>query len=642
MVVIDFSAKTSALKKIQISLSIVVPLFLCLVCYWPGLASDFLLDDFVNLQPLAIQAELTPDLPLQEDQGEYSRVVNFVFSGNAGPTGRPLGLLSLLINDNAWPSNPWSYKYTNLLIHCINGLLIFLISFNLTSAQYKDSNKSVLIASVCAVLWLCHPIQVSTVLYVIQRMTLLSSFFCLLGILAYIYGRQRLQVNCIQGLLVMSCSIMGFGALAIISKENGVLLFAYIGLIELVMRPLEGNEKFALKRWRLVFVGLPLLIVLSYLLYRIPSFNLIYQNRSYTLIERLLTESRVVSAYIYDIFIPKMTGLGLFHDDYTVSSSLITPITTLFSVIFITVSLLLSWRVRRQYPVVTFGVFWFYSGHLLESTFIPLELYFEHRNYLPLFGIVFVLVSLIFHHAVLARIRYLVSGMAVLICCVLTLYQTQLWGRPHIAYDRWVAEHPRSIRAIRTAATYQLSRSDGDKAAQLYQQGFERTGDAGLLMDMFIFDCYTNQAGGRFSAAGLELLPQAKIGFYNTSAVVSLSGLLIKNNCSALNNNAAQTLAIHFIEKEKLLSPHANYVAYYLLGLTYIRQENLIEAQKAWDRSFTYHNDINIPIQLAELLLKQNNNDQAKKYINIAQRLNETLTLSHKQTGRLAPLLDAL
>ena len=211
MVVIDFSAKTSALKKIQISLSIVVPLFLCLVCYWPGLASDFLLDDFVNLQPLAIQAELTPDLPLQEDQGEYSRVVNFVFSGNAGPTGRPLGLLSLLINDNAWPSNPWSYKYTNLLIHCINGLLIFLISFNLTSAQYKDSNKSVLIASVCAVLWLCHPIQVSTVLYVIQRMTLLSSFFCLLGILAYIYGRQRLQVNCIQGLLVMSCSIMGFG-----------------------------------------------------------------------------------------------------------------------------------------------------------------------------------------------------------------------------------------------------------------------------------------------------------------------------------------------------------------------------------------------------------------------------------------------
>jgi len=69
-----------------------------------------------------------------------------------------------------------------------------------------------------------------------------------------------------------------------------------------------------------------------------------------------------------------------------------------------TVPAVLGWRaasavIRRQKegPIVAFGVLFFLGGHLLESTILPLEIAHEHRNYLPMYGILLMLFFYVLH-----------------------------------------------------------------------------------------------------------------------------------------------------------------------------------------------------------------------------------------------------
>ena len=122
--------------------------------YWPGLAGVFMLDDIPNLSPLADNPEL----------GELGRAYQFALSGRSSPLGRPLALSTFLLNDNAWPSSAWLFKYTNLMIHLVNGALLFwllwLVCRYLPGASLQRRG---FIALATTAFWLLHPLNVSTV-----------------------------------------------------------------------------------------------------------------------------------------------------------------------------------------------------------------------------------------------------------------------------------------------------------------------------------------------------------------------------------------------------------------------------------------------------------------------------------------------
>ena len=198
---------------------------LCVLAYWPGLKGPFLLDDLDTLSAL----------------GKYGGVVDwatfkaFVFGGSAGPTGRPLALLSFLLDGHDWPTDPWPFKRTNLVIHLFNGALLgFLTSRILALCQYpKGSARWVALLSTAA--WLLHPLLVSTTLYGTQRMAQLATLFVFAGLLLYLYGRSFLHRNAAKAYLVMSGSIVLFTVLATVSKENGILLPVLIGVVEVTV-----------------------------------------------------------------------------------------------------------------------------------------------------------------------------------------------------------------------------------------------------------------------------------------------------------------------------------------------------------------------------------------------------------------------
>ncbi len=191
-------------------------LLLALLLFWGGLNGAFVLDDTPNLSVIS-------QLPSDPQWRDFWYLAN---TGSAGVLGRPLSLLSFLLQYQSWP-DPYQFKLVNLLFHTMNPMLLALLCFALrkqvrAEIQPMFTYPAIMIA---VFVWMSHPLQVSTVLYVVQRMTGLSAFFILLGIYLYLAGRAELRYqHTVSGLLKMVAGIIPCGLLSVFSKESGVLL----------------------------------------------------------------------------------------------------------------------------------------------------------------------------------------------------------------------------------------------------------------------------------------------------------------------------------------------------------------------------------------------------------------------------------
>ena len=104
----------------------------------------------------------------------------------------------------------------------------------------------------------------------------------------------------------------------------------------------------------------------------------------FTMTERLLTEMRVLVYYMSQLFYPVPTRLSIDHD-IVISTSLIHPWTTLPAGLFLIALTITGVVVLEKHPLIGFSILFFLINHVIESSIIPLELIFEHRNYLPSF-----------------------------------------------------------------------------------------------------------------------------------------------------------------------------------------------------------------------------------------------------------------
>ncbi|CBL46670.1 Hypothetical protein HDN1F_30870 [gamma proteobacterium HdN1] len=357
-------------------------LLFCLVVliYSPGLHGPFVFDDISNIvenQKLALPA---------------FDLVHFreaAFSTSTGPLARPVAMLSFALNHYFSGLEEFPYKLTNVVLHFLNALLVFAICRRLLFVMLRKEigGAAAWFGSFgAAAIWLVHPIQLTSVLYVVQRMTELSAFFALACVYAYLCG--RCQVNVLRaagwhGLAAIAA------LLAILSKENQVILPCIVFLVEfLVFR----FSKFSCSvLWygkfvqALVCICAALFVVVFVV--SIPSFVNGFSQRPFTATERLLTESRVLFFYLFQILVPDISRMHLFHDEIRVSHSLLSPITTAMSVGGLACLVVLSWWKRLRWPLLALATGWFLIGHLVESSVVPLELVHAHRNYFPMIGI---------------------------------------------------------------------------------------------------------------------------------------------------------------------------------------------------------------------------------------------------------------
>ena len=305
---------------------------------------------------------------------------------------------------------------------------------------------------VVAGIWLVHPLNLTSVLYIVQRMTSLSSLFMVIGLCLYMTGRLN-RLNGRHGLAYMLGGFFLFGALAVFSKEIGILLPLYILVLELTLFRFRASDG-RLDRQVTVFISLcvllPLLAGTLYLAGNLDRFAN-FTGREFSMTERLLTESRALVFYLKMALLPSVQALGLYHDDFVISKGLHDPSSTFYSLLALGGLLLTAILLLRKLPLVSLGILWFFAGHTLESTLLPLELVHEHRNYLPLFGIILALAGLVARLPV-KRLSPLIHVGAPLL--LLALFASTTWLRStqwsdnvnHAVYE--ARHHPDSARAV--------------------------------------------------------------------------------------------------------------------------------------------------------------------------------------------------
>ncbi|MBD8880530.1 hypothetical protein IHE49_08545 [Rhodanobacter sp. 7MK24] len=455
-------------------LALTITVLVCLALYWPAMHGPFLFDDFPNLAAL----DSIDHVSSWRDLGIYlSQPRNF--------PGRPVAMLSFLLQKASWPDHPFPFRLVNVSIHLLNGVLVFALVYRI-ARQWLGSrttpgsldNSAYLAACLTAAAWLLNPIQLSGVVLVVQRMTLLMAMFMLLGLLAYIQGLLATELSTRRRGMWM---VLGLGAcmgLAFLSKENGILLPMYALVLDATLLRTNVQRLPPMLAWlRRLLIWPAVVFVVGYLIWILPAAWGHHDARDFTVGQRLLTEPRILCDYLGKIFLPRFGLYGLYHDGYVVSHSLTSPWTTLPALLALLCSLVMAALGLRRWPLLALAVLWYLGGQLLESSTVMLELYFEHRNYVPLIGplmaLALALAQLPQGHQ--QRMLTMLSGLWLLACCITTTLSARVYAsEDHLALV-WANSQPDSVRAQTYLAErlYKHGQSAAalqviDKAAQLH------------------------------------------------------------------------------------------------------------------------------------------------------------------------------
>lgn len=416
--------------------------------YAAGLSGYWVFDDFHNI---------VENTGLFEHQLDKAHFVELITSSDAGILHRPLSTLSFYMDGYWFGPSPWAFKLTNILIHllaalCFAGMARCLLRlYRLARAPELDLERIDWMVMAATTIWVVHPLNLTSVLYVVQRETSLAAIFTALAVWVYAWARMR-QYQGRSALWIIWLLVPGLTVLGMLAKESAALVPVFLLVVEWILLGFRSADG-SLDRRSVTFFGVSLglpAVLLAALLLKGSTLLGGYAIRDFTMPERLLTECRVVFSYLGYIAFPDLTRLGLYHDDVTVSRGLLQPLSTLPAVIGVAGMLVGAVLVRRRLPWLSFGILWFFAGHLMESTVFPLELMFEHRNYVPLYGLLLgVVVTLGRYVDSRDRVKIAIGACVtvVLTFSLLTALRASEWRSP-LAFAVYEAgHHPHSSRA---------------------------------------------------------------------------------------------------------------------------------------------------------------------------------------------------
>ncbi|MBD8873117.1 hypothetical protein [Rhodanobacter sp. DHB23] len=433
-----------------------------ILVYWPGLHGGWLFDDFPNI---------VDNQGVQPHDASLSSLVGAALSSPSSEFKRPLSSLSFAANYLAGGLDPFGWKLANLVIHLLNGALVFLLarmllarSRALLRTEETDATQADVVAALIAGGWMLLPINLTGVLYVVQRMESLANLFVMLGLIGYVAGRQRMLGDATIQQPPASKSKAGWGsfclcttsivlatAVGVLAKETAVMLPLYALLIEWALFRFSSRDGRC--DWRVpalftVVLALPLIAGMAWLAPQVvnPGY---WSTRDFTLGTRLLSEARIVVDYVAWTLCPTSRALSFYHDNFVVSTGLFAPWTTLASIAILAGLVALAAWLRPRRPLVALGIALFLGCQLLTGTVLPLELVYEHRNYFASFGLLLAVVPLLAvpmaHFMALPR-RVLLGGL-LLLWTGQTAITAVSWGNPLLLAETLVERAPDSPRA---------------------------------------------------------------------------------------------------------------------------------------------------------------------------------------------------
>jgi hypothetical protein len=444
--------------KIPFLVYLVLLILLNLTAYSNTFRADWQFDDVPNIVANAdIQIR---DLSWKSlEQAAGSRVGGY----------RPVAYLTFALNYYFFGFDPPSFHAFNLLIHVVNALLVFEVLRRISNLGFPGAPATAhyTFSFLAAAFWSLSPLQTQSVTYIVQRMNLLAAFFGLLCIRSYLSWREASPNRVWWGLGAAICALLALG-----SKENAVVLPLLVLALEWCFSP--KNSRLTPKITLAAVLGFLLVTgIVSWRAGLIQKVQVDYAGRDFSLSERLLTQPRVIVFHLTQLLVPLPSRLALKHE-MTTSTSLFSPPATLPCLV--TVLVLFGWGVicRRRWPLACFSTLWFLLGLSAESSFLPLEMIYEHRLYLPSVGFFCVcLLPMLSHSAQVKRRAQILLCGALPILAALTYQRNVAWKDKVSLWLDNSLKYPTSARVLTNLGTAYSEVGDLAAAENTLVRAFE-------------------------------------------------------------------------------------------------------------------------------------------------------------------------
>lgn len=455
-----------------------LPALLCAIAasllYCFGLGGDFLIDDRPTIT-LNGAVHLT-----SLDGDSLSKAAYSFYAGNGT---RALPMLTFALDHWRAGLDPTAFKVTNITIHGVTTLaLAFLLRLLLSLAGWPP-RRGAYCALAISLAWALHPLQVSSVLYIVQRMQTMGTLFLVLALWAYLTARQaQMEGRGSRGHWLVVALLW---CLALACKEDSVLLPAYALLLELMVLHFRARSPVLANGLRKGYLLATVAGAALFLFVLVPHYWRweAYPFRDFSTPERLLTQARVLVMYLGQIVFPLPGHMPFFYDGLQPSRGLLQPPGTLWSLLLLTALGVIAWLCRKRRPLFTLGIALFFAGHFVSSNVVGLELVFEHRNHFALVGVLIAVADLIMAAADKWRLPARATGIITVVLLGLlataTTFRLDTWNNDPLefAYES-TRIAPGSERAWSMLCQGYHDRSGGDirhpdfaKAVDACQQG---------------------------------------------------------------------------------------------------------------------------------------------------------------------------
>lgn len=543
--------------------------------YAPGLHGGFLFDDLGSLPALGASGPVT----------QWATFWSYITSGTADPTGRPLAMLTFLLDARNWPADPFPFKRTNLVLHLCNGVLLYALCARLGKLLDIGAQRARCAACLACALWLLHPLFVSTTLYIVQREAMLVATCVMAGLLLWLHGREQLVEGRLKaGALWSMCGLGGFTLLGSLAKANGTLLPLYVLLIEIIVlaprRPaLAGAARRTHLALLIALAVVPTIVVLGYVAG--TALNGLWVGgpvgvRPWSTGQRLLTEPRVLIDYLRLLWLPRPFSTGLFNDQYTASTSWWYPATTLPATLAVLGLIAGAWIQRRRHPALALAVLFYFGGQVLESSAVPLELYFEHRNYVPALLMFWPMGLWLTDTRQLRWVKVALMVIIPLALAGMTHIRATVWGDVQTQASIWAHINPGSPRAQANAADVLIQQGRAQEAAVKLEALLSTQPDqAQLAFNLINARCLS----GAISPADLETAREAMLHTANTGSLFvrwfeRVLPLATSGSCHGLTPSALLVLIDAGSNNPKLQAAGQRQDRSYLRGLVALSQHH--------------------------------------------------------------------
>ncbi len=510
------------------------------LAYGNTLDAAWHLDDYHNIVRDA-------SLHLREVTPDALKTSSFRLTDDGPALYRPVARLTFALNWYVNQSRVFGYHVVNILLHWMTAGLLFLTCRQLLSlprsAFSGGAGRAYAAALAAALLWCLNPIQTQAVTYIVQRMTVMAAMFFLAALWLYIRGRQQRGIAAAGHFFgVVICFLLAVG-----SKENAVILPLTLLLVEVCFFQDLDSQRNRRRLWwasgMVLVLGAVVGITAYFILHQgnYTGFLEAYRERPFTLGQRLLTEPRVVLAYLGQIFFPAPWRLSVEHD-ITVSTSLWHPWTTLPAMLGIGALALAGLLQIRSRPLFAFAVLFFLINHSVESTFLPLELVFEHRNYLPSMFLFLPLAAgaaawMRRHggHGRLAPAAWVLVGCVLVLTAVWTHQRNAVWKSERSLWEDVLTKVPDSGRAHHNLAWgYYQKHRKYDQAIAHYRLALKfsdnrkprQVGATHLNLGLLLMDRGEFAEAARHLAAATAARPEEVKPAYLHAVVLSAGGRL--------------------------------------------------------------------------------------------------------------------